>query len=263
MFNLQGKVALVTGAARGIGKEIAITLARHGVQVTAADIDAQALVEAFAAEGTIRQQVLDVTAPDSWAEAIDGIEQAFGRLDILVNNAGIMESRSFFDTSLEDFQRSQRINSESVFIGIKAAYPLIARTSETTTAGCSIINMSSIFGQIAGDMNSAYCASKGAVRMLTKALAVEFGRAKSRIRVNSVHPGGIDTALGRGGLQAMVDAGAIPDIASAEQMLAMFTPLGRFGQVDDIADVVSFLASDASKFMTGTELTVDGGFSII
>jgi 3alpha(or 20beta)-hydroxysteroid dehydrogenase len=266
MFDLHSRIALVTGGARGIGRDIARVLARCGAEVYATDIDGAALDDTVAA---LRAEALtvhgcrhDVADPAAWTAVLDRIGEAHGHLDILVNNAGIMQSKPFLQTSLDDFRRTQRINVDSVFIGIQAAVPLLKRSAEHHEAGASVINLSSIFGQIGGDMNAAYCASKGAVRMLSKALAVELGRAGLRIRVNTVHPGGVDTDLGRGGLQAFIEHGALPDIESAAAMLQMATPLGRIAQVEDVSGVVAFLASDAARFMTGSEVTVDGGFSI-
>jgi NAD(P)-dependent dehydrogenase (short-subunit alcohol dehydrogenase family) len=267
MFNLTDRVALVTGAARGIGREIAMTLARCGAIVIATDIDEDTVKECASAGQAELLQIsavgLDVTSPENWASAMKIVETKFEKLDILVNNAGIMEMRSFFDTTLEDFRKAHRINTESVFIGTKAAYQLLAKAARSNPAGASIVNMSSIYGQVGGDMSTAYCASKGAITLLTKALAVDLARSGSRIRVNSVHPGGIDTDLSRNGIKATVAAGVLPSVEAAEQMIRAATPLGRMGRTDDIAGVVAFLASDAAKYMTGSEVTVDGGFTSV
>lgn len=267
MFDLSGRVALVTGGARGIGRECVMTLARQGATVIAADVNTEGLDQTSAmgrqAGLSVLSRTLDVTSPDDWASAIAFIESEFKKLDILVNNAGMMSSRSFFDTSLEDFRTTMKVNVESMFIGIKAAYPLLLEGAKANPAGASIINLSSVFGQIAGPFNVAYCASKAAVLMLTKAVAVDLGQAGTRIRVNSIHPGAVDTAMIRIGLQALVDNGALPDLTAASKMVDAAVPLGRMAKVDDIAGVVAFLASDASRYMTGSEVTVDGGYSII
>lgn len=258
MFEITGRIALVTGAANGIGRETALTLARAGARVYAADRDPAPLEDA---PGDIVPVKLDVTSEDDWARAAAQVAGDAGKLDILVNNAGIMESRSFAQTSIDDFRRTQRVNAESVFIGVKATHDLLVAGAKASEGKASIVNISSIYGQVGGHLNTAYCASKGAVKLLTKALALELGPLG--IRVNSVHPGGVDTALGRGGLQASVDAGFLPSVEAGHAMVEQMTALGRFARTDDIAGVVLFLASDASKFMTGSEVTVDGGFTAI
>jgi len=268
MFDLAGRTALVTGAARGIGLETARTLARQGATVVATDILRQEL-DALKARGdedglAIRYIELDVTSPESWAAAADYIAREFGRLDILVNNAGIMHSKSFFDTDIEDFRRTMQVNAESGFLGVKAMLPLLKKGGEAIPAGAAIINISSLYAELAGPWNTAYCASKGAVRMFSKALAVDLAQAKTNIRVNTVQPGAIDTTMLRNSLGVFVEAGVIPNAQeAADQMVSATTPMGRMGQPDDIAGVVAFLASDAAKFMTGAVITPDGGLSII
>jgi len=267
MFSLKDRVALVSGSARGIGRETACTLARHGATVFAADILERELDELATRSRkedlAIRCVRLDVTSPEDWARAADLIGAAFQRLDILVNNAGMMNSRSFSDTTLEDFRKTMRVNVESMFLGAKAMLPLLRRGGETHRAGASVINISSTYGEIAGPWNVAYCASKGAVRMFTKALAVDLAQAKTNIRVNSIQPGAINTTMLKSSLGAFIEAGVLASVEALDKMLETMTPLGRVGQPDDIAGVVAFLASDAAKFMTGAVLTADGGFSII
>jgi len=267
VFDLHGKIALVTGGARGMGHEIVLTFARQGAAVVAADIlpaELDELEGCARAEGLgITSKKMDVTSEDDWAAVAAFIDEKFGKLDILVNNAGIMETRSFFDTSLEDYRRTMRVNAESMFIGAKAMVPLLTKGGQDNPAGASMINLSSVYGQIGGPWSVPYCASKGAVRMFTKALAVDLAQAKTNIRVNSVHPGAIDTTMLRGSTQPLIAAGLFPDASAIEAMLKTTTPLGRMGEVNDIAGVVAFLASDASKFMTGSEITVDGGISIV
>jgi NAD(P)-dependent dehydrogenase (short-subunit alcohol dehydrogenase family) len=267
MFNLDGRIAFVSGAARGIGLETARTLARQGAQVVAADILQKELdeIEARSDEENlaIRCINLDVTSADGWMAASDYIAREFGRLDIMVNNAGMMHSKSFFDTDIEDFRKAMRVNVESVFMGAKAMVPLLRKGGEANPAGASMINISSVYAELAGPWNTAYCASKGAVRMLSKALAVDLAQAKTNIRVNSVQPGAINTTMLRNSLNVFVEAGVISNVQEADQMVSATTPMGRMGQPDDIAGVIAFLASDAAKFMTGAVVTPDGGFSIV
>jgi len=267
MFDLDGRIAVVTGGARGMGREIALTLARQGATVIATDILSVELeqLEALGRADDLKiiPKKMDVTSEEDWAEISRFIESDFGKLDILVNNAGIMETRSFFDTELKDFQKTMRVNMESMFIGAKAMLRLLTKAGQANPAGASIINFSSVVGQIAQPWNVAYCASKGAVRLFTKALAIDLAQAKTNIRVNSVHPGAIDTTMLRKGTEPFIAGGLAADAAAIDARVEAATPMGRMGEVDDVAGVVAFLASDASKFMTGSELTVDGGYSIL
>jgi NAD(P)-dependent dehydrogenase (short-subunit alcohol dehydrogenase family) len=267
MFSLKDRVALVSGGARGIGRETVRTLARQGATVFAADIldkELNELAEHSRRENlSIRTVRLDVTSPQEWAGVAAEIGAAFPRLDILVNNAGMMDSRSFFDTGLEDFRKTMRVNVESMFIGAQAMLPLLRRGGEANPAGASVINMCSTYGEVAGPWNVAYCTSKGAVRMFTKALAVDLAQAKTNIRVNAIQPGAINTAMLKGSVGVFIEAGVLPNVEALDSMVETMTPLGRMGQPDDIAGVVAFLASDAAKFMTGAVLTADGGFTII
>lgn len=259
-FDLRGKVALVTGGANGIGRASAKALASLGAMVVVTDVDHSGAI-AVARHLGGRAIDHDVTEEDQWRGVISGIATLEGRLDILVNNAGVILNKPFLSTTLEDLRRVQRVNVESVWIGMQTATPLLSESAKNTS-GASIINISSIYGQIAGPMHAAYCASKGAVRMLTKAAAIEFARSGSGIRVNSVHPGPVETDLGLSGVRDAVSLGRLKDVDSGRAAVAAMFPMGRWGQVDDIANAVAFLASDASKFMTGAELTVDGGMSI-
>jgi NAD(P)-dependent dehydrogenase (short-subunit alcohol dehydrogenase family) len=267
MFSLTDRVALVSGGARGIGRETARTLAGLGATVFAADILEKELDELAARSREeklpIRCVRLDVTSSEDWARAANEVEAAFGRLDILVNNAAIMDSRSFFDTELEDFRRTMRVNVESMFIGCKAMLPLLRRGGQANPAGASVINMCSLYGEISGPWAVAYSASKGAVRMFTKALAVDLAQAKTNIRVNTIQPGAIETTMLKNSLGVFIQSGVLANVEALDKMLETTTPLGRVGQPDDIAGVVAFLASDAAKFMTGAVITADGGFSII
>jgi 3alpha(or 20beta)-hydroxysteroid dehydrogenase len=264
--DLEGKVVLITGAGNGIGKCCAEDFAMRGAVVVATDLDEAAVttvVETISNNGLKAIALThDVTSESDWECVIDECKSQFGRLDALVNNAGIMLHIPFVACSYEDFKKQQAINVDSVFIGCKAAYSLLAESTQGG-AGGSIINLSSVYGQIAGPMHSAYCASKGAVRMLTKSLAVEFGRMGLGIRVNSVHPGPTNTALGRGGVEAAEKLGLIDDLESGMAGVGAAFPMGRWGEVDDVAGVIGFLVSDASKFVTGAELVVDGGYSVV
>jgi len=266
IFDLSAKTALVTGGAKGIGRETALQLAALGARVVVSDVNAQGLEEVqtqiLDKGGKALVQVQDVTKAEDWKRVLDSIQRECGRLDVLVNNAGIILNRPFVKTSFEDYQRVLRVNVDSIWLGCQAALPLLTESGKSSK-GSSIINLSSVYGQVAGPMQAAYCASKGAVRMLTKAMAVEFARMGTGVRVNSVHPGPTNTDLGLSGLSDAVSAGVLPSFDAGMQVLKTMFPMGRMGEVDDIASVIAFLAADASKFVTGAELTVDGGFTLI
>ncbi|MEW6168697.1 MAG: glucose 1-dehydrogenase [Pseudomonadota bacterium] len=262
-FELSGKVALVTGAGRGIGAQIARTLAAAGARVMATDIDgANAAATAAAivqAGGTAQSAAQDVTQEAAWEDIVAQSVSQLGGLDVLVNNAGI-ESMSFVaDTSLEAFRRIMAVNVEGVFLGIKHAVRAM-RPGGAAGRGGSIVNLSSVAGLIGSPGLSAYCASKGAVRLLTKATAVECGALKLGIRVNSVHPGIVRTDMGASVISGMARLGLVPDAAAAEGLVQMMHPIGTC-EPDDVARAVLFLASEASRRTTGAELLVDGGMT--
>lgn len=264
---LAGKVAIVTGAGRGIGARTAQLLAEHGATLVVTDVAMDAALETAAnireAGGQATAIHHDVTSSDDWKAVLAHVEATHRRLDVLVNNAGIMLTKPFLQTTLEDFRQSQTINVESIFIGTQLAHPLLAATHLEFASHPSVINLSSVFGQVVGRWHTAYCASKGAVRLMTKAMAVELARSGSGIRVNSVHPGPTDTPLGVSGIEAAVEFGAIESVDAGKRAFWANIPMGRIGEPEDIAGAIAFLASDASRFMTGSELTVDGGYTLL
>ncbi|MCH7842523.1 MAG: glucose 1-dehydrogenase [Chloroflexi bacterium] len=247
-MRLEGKVALISGAARGMGAEEARIFAREGASVVIGDIseeDGQA-VEAQISEagGQALFVRLDVTQENDWTRAVDLAVSRYGKLDILVNNAGI-SSRSFTDdTSIDGWDRIMEVNSKGVFLGTRAAVPKMLEAG-----GGSIINISSIMGLVgSAGGHPAYNASKGAVRIFSKAMAVRHG--KDNIRVNSVHPG----------FMPPMTSGIAYDQDQRRQSLDQ-TPMGREGRIEEVANAVLFLASDEASYITGAELAVDGGFT--
>ena len=250
---LAGKVALVTGAASGLGAETARRLAREGAAVMLSDVrvgDAEAVTaEIIAAGGLAAFIAHDVTSEDDWSAAVTATTTIHGRLDILVNNAGIVGNQLDLMThSLADWRRILAVNLDGVFLGMRAVGPVMAGQG-----GGSIVNLSSIMGKVAMPNVTAYAASKGGVLMLTKAAAVEW--APLGIRVNSVHPGFIDTPMVANALHAAENGNEMRSAIIAAH------PLGRLGMPREIADAVVFLASDEASFMTGAELVVDGGYT--
>lgn len=264
MFELSGKIALVTGGAQGLGRATCIALAEQGATVTVTDLNPDgaeetvALIKRAGGDGMALRH--DVAVPADWQTVIARVESQFGRLDAFVNNAGFMKPAPFSEVSLEDFQQSLRINTESVFIGCQAASALLRTTAKSHSTSPSITNISSIFGQIAGPAHVSYSASKGAIRAMSKGLAVEF--AKWGIRVNTVFPGPANTEL----LSNAVKATAAAGNGTAEERMAHLVrnhPLGRIAEPRDIAGAVTFLCTDAAAFITGAELVVDGGFTLL
>lgn len=246
---LDGKIALITGAASGIGWATAELFAAEGAVVILADRVADKLDERADAlserGGRHRTVILDVTSEAEWICVTRDIEREFSRLDVLVNNAGIGYFRSIAETAFEEWRHILAVNLDSVFLGTKHALPLLARSG----AG-SIINISSIRGQVAGPNVAAYSASKAGVRLFTKSTAIECAAAGNGVRANSVHPGVIETPMSAQALDnPMARAKSIERI-----------PLGRLGKAAEIAAAIVFLASDESSYMTGSEVTIDGGY---
>jgi NAD(P)-dependent dehydrogenase (short-subunit alcohol dehydrogenase family) len=263
MGRLENKIALVTGGGSGIGRGCAIALAAEGARIIVGELDVIGAAETcdaiIAKGGEARPRLLDVASETYWRSFVDFVEHEFGALHILVNNAGICIARPLLETSFDAWRRQMSINLDGVFLGTKAALPLMVKSG-----GGSVINISSVAGLkgIAG--MSGYCASKGGVRLFTKAVALECARAKNKVRVNSIHPGAIETPiwlkLGNDGEMPILDGGrnsdAMEEIRSAG---AAATPIGHAGLPADIAAGVVYLASDDSSFVTGTELIIDGG----
>lgn len=257
MTKLEGRVALVTGGARGLGAAAARALAGEGAKVVVSDIG-DGTETASAVGGTYIKH--DVTSEADWVATIDFTKTTFGGLDILVNNAGIFWVRPISMTTLEAFRQMQQVNVEGVFLGLKHGIPAIAERAQKWDGGGSIVNISSVAG-LAGSSNTlAYNASKGAVRLMTKGAAIECAELKLKVRVNSVHPGIIDTPMMDGAVNFLSKA-AGTDVAAEKARMAKRHPLGRVGRDTDVANAVLFLASDAAAFMTGSEVVVDGGMT--
>jgi NAD(P)-dependent dehydrogenase (short-subunit alcohol dehydrogenase family) len=247
-----GKVALVTGAAMGIGAEAARRLAREGAAVLLTDVaddTADAVVrEIRSAGGRAEFKRHDVTSEADWDAVVSAAREAFGALHILVNNAGVSGgSGPIIGQDLAEWRRILAVNLDGVFLGLRAAGQLIVESG-----GGSVINLSSILGKVGLSNAAAYCASKGGVLQLTKAAALEW--APLGIRVNSLHPGFIETPMLDEGLRRSENGNEM------REMLVMAHPLGRLGVPGEIADAILYLASDESRFMTGAELVVDGGY---
>ena len=255
MGDLDGRIALVTGASRGLGAATARALARAGAKVAVTDLAAP--IE-LAAEigGLARAQ--DVTSEGDWATTMDWLQAEAGGLDILVNNAGLWLFKPITETTLDDWRRLHAVNCEGVFLGTRAAIPLLAARAHLWRGGAAIVNLSSVAGIEGAAGATCYNSTKGAVRLFTKGCAKEL--AATRIRVNSVHPGVIDTDMGRHLIDDFAGAQGVGNNEVLAQVSAMH-PLGHLGEPQNVADAVVFLASDRAAFTTGSELVVDGGMS--
>src|SRR5579863_10136303 len=252
MGQVEEKIALVTGGASGIGAACVETLAREGARIVISDIDDQrgaALAAQLTASG--REAIYlshDVTEEARWQEVVGEVERRYGRLDILVANAGIgIMTTSIVEMSLADWRRQIAVNLDGVFLSVKHCIPLMRRPSDGSPGGGSIIMTSSIAGLRGSATLAGYCATKGGVRLFAKAIAMECASRGDGIRVNSVHPGIIDTPIwGKlsGGRNAPIDI---------DEYGRRGAPLGRVGKPQDIANGVLFLASDAASYITGTE----------
>jgi NAD(P)-dependent dehydrogenase (short-subunit alcohol dehydrogenase family) len=248
---LAGKTALITGGASGIGRSIAEIFVEQGATVTIADIDGDR-GKAVAAEIGATFALLDVRDEVGWQQVTTEILDRHSRLDVLVNNAGTGGSGgSIEDASVDDWDRVMDINGKGVFLGCK--YGVAAMKANAAPAGGSIVNMSSIAGLVGAPAIPVYSASKGAVRLLTKSVALHCAKKGYGIRCNSVHPSYTDTPM----VDRMVDGHHNPE--RLRQAIEAAAPLGRMGAPADVAGAVLYLASDDSAFVTGTELTVDGG----
>lgn len=250
MGRVAGKVALVTGGASGMGKADAHLLAAEGATVVVADlneVDGQAVAAAIGDNAVFMR--LNVTDEENWKSVIADIVQQFGKLDILVNNAGIIALGTIVDTTLESWRLVNSVNSDGVFLGCKHAIPAMAESG-----GGSIVNMSSVAAIHGQSFVAAYSASKGAVRALTKSVAMYCKEQKNSIRCNSIHPDGVKTPM-------VVKVATGKETATQEDIDA----IGKFGNMcepEDIANLVLYLASDESRFVTGTEMLIDNGSTI-
>jgi 3(or 17)beta-hydroxysteroid dehydrogenase len=247
---VEGKVALVTGAASGLGAASARMLVREGARVALTDVNeegGQALAKELGMAARFWR--LDVTQEEDWTSVVDAVLVTFGRLDVLVNNAGIGIAKDVETVTLQEWRLVNAVNLDGVFLGCKHGI----RAMRQCGAKGSIINMSSVAGLIGAAALPAYCASKGGVRLLTKSVALHCAKQGYGIRCNSVHPVFVDTP--------MVDALArlSGDAAAGKERMAKGIPIGRLGEPDEIAYAVVYLASDESRLMTGAEVILDGG----
>ncbi len=250
MGRVEGKVAVITGAGQGMGRAHAVLLAREGARVVVTDVDSGAgketvdLVTEAGGEASFWEH--DVSEERAWVEVMGHVDNTYGHVDVLVNNAGILLLKPVHETTVEEWDRIFGINARGAFLGTKHVLPLMQRAG-----GGSIVNISSIYGLVGAPNAAAYEATKGAVRLLTKATAVDY--APFNIRANSVHPGVIRTHM-------TADLIGDPD---TEKALLGPTVMARSAAPEEVSAAVLFLASDESSFMTGAEMVVDGGYTAV
>ncbi|GLK45906.1 MULTISPECIES: SDR family NAD(P)-dependent oxidoreductase [Novosphingobium] len=249
-------IAVVTGAAGGIGREIVKAMKAAGATVIATDLKESADIEG--ADHYLRH---DVTSEADWRAVEALVREKYGRLDALVNNAGFSIVTKFEDTPLSEFHKVNAINVDSAIIGTQVMLGLLQEGGKARASGASVINFSSVGGLRGAAFNAAYCVSKAAIKMLSKCLGAEFAALKYNIRVNSVHPGGIDTPMLGSIMDRYIELGAAPSREASIAAMNVAHPIGRLGKPEEMAGGVVFLASSASSFMTCDELVMDGGFS--
>ncbi|TAJ88058.1 glucose 1-dehydrogenase [Reyranella sp.] len=265
MNRLDGKVAFLSGAARGIGGAAATLMASVGAKVVIGDVleerGRQTVREIEAAGGQATFVPLDVTQEASWAAALDTTVKQYGGLDILVNNAGIFVGKGVEDASMDDWHRLVAVNLTGVVLGTRAALPHLKARAKDSPHGSAIVNLASVAGLVGSQIDPLYSLTKGGVTLFTKSTALEFGRKGYRVRVNSIHPGVIDTDMGQQTFAMRAQALGTNDTEATRKLSTTMHPIGRLGVADDIAKGIVFLASDDAGFMTGAGLVVDGGYT--
>lgn len=254
MNRLDGKVAFLSGAARGIGGATARLMVQAGAKVAIGDILDEA-GRKLAREIGATYVHLDVTSEASWAEALGATVKQYGKLEVLVNNAGIFNGKGVEEASLDDWHKLVAVNLTGVVLGTRAALPHLKKSK-----GC-IVNLASIAGLVGSQLDPLYSLTKGGVTLFTKSTALEFGRKGYGIRVNSIHPGLIETDMGQKTFVARSAQVGTNDTEQARKTTVALHPIGRLGAADDIAKGIVFLASDDASFMTGAGLVVDGGWT--
>jgi 3(or 17)beta-hydroxysteroid dehydrogenase len=262
---LQGKVALISGAARGIGAETARKMAAAGAAVVIGDVLSERAheleQEISNAGGKGLALRLDVTMEASWTAAVAAATNKFGKLDILVNNAGIFLGKDLMEATMEDWNRLVAINMTGVWLGTKVCAPALAASGQANRHGSVIVNLASIAGIVGSQIDPLYSMTKGGVTLFTKSAALSFGRKGWKIRVNSIHPGVIETDMGAQTFVARARQAGSNDVEGARSVALKQHPIGRLGVAEDIALGIVFLASDEAGFMTGSGMVVDGGLT--
>jgi 3(or 17)beta-hydroxysteroid dehydrogenase len=265
MPSLDRKVALVTGAGGGIGTAICHRLSKEGAVVVAADLDFDSASKVAGqlekAGGRAVAVKLDVTDQLQWRSAVAETLRVAGGLDVLVNNAGVAHIKPLEAVSVEEWNADINVNLNGAFIGIKESLNAMRESAKRSPSGASIINIASVSALVGSPGMPAYSASKGGLRLFSKAIAVDFAKRGYGIRVNSVYPGLIDTSLTTPLFESLRGANQAKDIVTIRAEVIARYPIGRIGRPEEIAGVVCFLAGEDSSYMIGAELVVDGGLT--
>ncbi|MBS0546488.1 MAG: glucose 1-dehydrogenase [Proteobacteria bacterium] len=254
MNRLDNKVAFLSGAARGIGGAAAKAIAEAGAKVVIGDVLDAVGAQTAKDIGALYVH-LDVTQEASWAAAMDATVKAHGRLDVLVNNAGIFNGKGVEDATLDEWHRLVAVNLTGVVLGTRAALPHLKKSKG------NIVNLASVAGLVGSQLDPLYSLTKGGVTTFTKSTALEFGRKGYGVRVNSIHPGVIDTDMGQQTFAMRAQQLGSNDTEATRKTSTTMHPIGRLGLAEDIAKGIVFLASDDASFMTGAGLVVDGGYT--
>ncbi len=262
---LDGKVALISGAARGIGAATARVMADAGAAVLIGDLLAEkakeTVAEIEAAGGKAVFVPLDVTSEKDWQAAVATAQKRFGKLDILVNNAGLFLGRDFEEVTLDEWHKLVAVNLTGVWLGTKICTAALKEAGAASKHGSAIVNLASVAGIVGSQLDPLYSMTKGGVTLFTKSTALSYGRKGYKIRVNSIHPGVIETDMGNQTFVARATQTGTNDTEAARTVALKSHPIGRLGQPEDIAHGICFLASDDAGFMTGAGLVVDGGLT--
>ena len=265
MRDLKGKNAIVTGGSKGIGKSVCLTLANAGVNVYILDIDKHEGLKTVKEISKLGVKSdfyqINVANETEWIDLSNVLKNKKILLDILVNNAGIWIGKDIDNVSMEEYQKLISINLTGVFLGIKHLVPLLKDAGKKTKFGSTIINLSSVAGLVGSQLDPLYSMTKGGITTFTKSMAIYFGKKKYPIRINQVHPGIIETEMGKQVANARINQN--PGMTAEESYSAGVnqTPIGRLGTADEVAKTILFLSSDESSFMTGSSLVVDGGLT--
>jgi NAD(P)-dependent dehydrogenase (short-subunit alcohol dehydrogenase family) len=265
MNRLDGKVALISGAARGIGGEAAQLMAKAGAKLVIGDVldeqGRQTVAAINAAGGQADYVHLDVTREADWTAAVNLAISRFGKLDILVNNAGVFIGKGIEEISLAEWDRLVAVNMTGVFLGTRLAAQALREAARSSEHGSAIVNLASVAGIVGSQLDPLYSMTKGGVTLFTKSAALEFARKGYRIRVNSIHPGVIQTDMGEQTFVSRAQRSGTNDITAVRQTVTETVPWGRLGVPMDIAKGIVFLASDDAGYMNGAGLVVDGGMT--